>query len=504
MRRIFVISDLHLGADLNPSPGQHRIGIFSLHKQLAGFLQWITDQIDSPAGQEIELVINGDFVDFLITDSTRDSAMSMPTWNLDSEAVVLTALQRIAECNSIVFEGIGNLLASGGKVTLLLGNHDIELSLPRVRAFLLTLLGGSASNFRFLYDGEAYQVGSVLIEHGNRYDTFNQVDYDGLRRVRSLMSRCSPSQNPHQAISSFTVPPGTRMVQAVINPLKQRYRFIDLLKPETAAVLPLILALEPDLVEIAEMLIKAAALAAKRRRMSTPSVPGDLGFLGATPNPVAGNLGALFDALLPADDRDFFAQFSSPAGSTLSAGDSEQSVWRGVCDHGLPESETSFSNWLRNLLPNPSFRLRQLQAALRCLNRNNATFGVGTDDGEYCAAAASLAESGGFDVVIFGHTHLAKYLQRRKGTREVTSLYINTGCWCDLMLFPSHLIAEGASFTDFESWVQRLATNVIDDFIIPRPTYAELVWGGHDSRVEAHLWAYDGSGRERASLGTAA
>ena len=39
---------------------------------------------------------------------------------------------------------------------------------------------------------------------------------------------------------------GSRMVEEVINQIKEKYRFIDLLKPETGAVMPILLALEPS------------------------------------------------------------------------------------------------------------------------------------------------------------------------------------------------------------------------------------------------------------------
>ena len=43
------------------------------------------------------------------------------------------------------------------RLTILLGNHDIELSYPRVRSALERVLGTEEGRgFRFVYDGEAY------------------------------------------------------------------------------------------------------------------------------------------------------------------------------------------------------------------------------------------------------------------------------------------------------------------------------------------------------------
>ena len=59
----------------------------------------------------------------------------------------------------------------------MLGNHDIEMSLPAVRSALAKRLESTGKKFAFIYDGEAHVRGGLLIEHGNRYDAFNVVDF---------------------------------------------------------------------------------------------------------------------------------------------------------------------------------------------------------------------------------------------------------------------------------------------------------------------------------------
>jgi hypothetical protein len=75
-------------------------------------------------------------------------------------------------------------------LTILLGNHDVELSFPPVRRAFASLIGTEEGmGLRFICDGEAYVIDHVLIEHGNRYDGFNAVAFDDLRELRSLQSR---------------------------------------------------------------------------------------------------------------------------------------------------------------------------------------------------------------------------------------------------------------------------------------------------------------------------
>lgn len=56
-----------------------------------------------------------------------------------------------------------------------------------------------------LYDDEALRIGELLIEHGNRYDDWNWVDHDQLRRVRRNLSR-------GEAYEGFKPQPGSRFV----------------------------------------------------------------------------------------------------------------------------------------------------------------------------------------------------------------------------------------------------------------------------------------------------
>ena len=88
---------------------------------------------------------------------------------------------------------------------------------------------------RFIDDGSAYQVGRILIEHGNRYDGANANDWSALRVHRAAVSRFEA--DPEQL--DMHVSAGSQMVAGFINPLKGDYPFIDPLQPqgETQALL---------------------------------------------------------------------------------------------------------------------------------------------------------------------------------------------------------------------------------------------------------------------------
>jgi UDP-2,3-diacylglucosamine pyrophosphatase LpxH len=251
-RKVFIISDLHLGGEAGP--GKRSFRICTHETVLAGFIDWLT----AMQGSAIELVINGDVVDFLAEKSDDNepwSAFRFP------ERKAVDCLDIIVKRSALVFDALKRFLATGHRLVILPGNHDIELNLPAVRRRLGEHVGaGRGGDYEFIAHGEAYRVGDVLIEHGNRVDDMNFVDYHSLRHLCGLVSRGMAVRDEFL----FDPPPGSKLVAEVINKIKKDYSFIDLLKPEAEAALPVILALEPG--RSGELLKIAKALAAAKFR----------------------------------------------------------------------------------------------------------------------------------------------------------------------------------------------------------------------------------------------
>src|SRR5450631_1702717 len=222
---IYVISDFHLGG----SPGENGGVGYQMcpprnQRKLAQFIQ-VLPPCDEQT--EVHLVIAGDMVDFL-------AEKPFAAFTDDPNAARLK-LEHIIETSRPVWDALSDFVGRrGGALTLMLGNHDIELCLPGVRQLLNSTIG--SGRLEFLYDNQAWTYGPVLVEHGNRFDAWNAVAHGALRRFRSQLSRGAIP-------SPFTAMPGSRLVVEVMNPLKGDYSFIDLLKPETAGVLPILSAL---------------------------------------------------------------------------------------------------------------------------------------------------------------------------------------------------------------------------------------------------------------------
>src|SRR5262249_10887654 len=125
--------------------------------------------------EALELVIAGDFVDFLAM--TPHEAF---TANPDVAAAKLVETMAPVSPFPPVCDPLGRLIAGGHRVTAILGNHDVELVYPQVQDALLSRLGATPHALRMLDDGRALRIGGALIEHGNRYDGANVNDQDGL------------------------------------------------------------------------------------------------------------------------------------------------------------------------------------------------------------------------------------------------------------------------------------------------------------------------------------
>jgi UDP-2,3-diacylglucosamine pyrophosphatase LpxH len=434
---VLIISDLHLGGEPGPggAPG-FRICTDVGERTLADFLGWAADL--AGAG-EVHLVVNGDVVDFLAEKEFSPFTMD------DGEA--REKLRRILARTGPVWNGFRALLKAGGRLTLLLGNHDIELSLPGPRRMLAEELGGG--RFEFLYDNQALTIGPVLIEHGNRYDSWNVVAHDQLREVRSAMSRREPAPE-------LPPPAGSRMVHEIMNALKARFPFVDLLKPENAGVVPILAVLDPTVVQRVAAIGRLAA-AARTVRFEADGRPLDPRNIAAEP---------------ASRDRQMLR-----LAADLAAGGSAADIIAVPRVSDLWQRLTNAADAARR-----QAELDLLLRACRARAELHAfTFDTGKEDETYLAPARAASERG-FTVVSYGHTHLAKRI--RLGTAGAT-VYVNTGTWADLMRFPDAVFSPdtAAARSALGPFVDDLRFGRLEAYREHIPTFARIEVSG--DRVES-------------------
>lgn len=448
---LFIISDLHLGGEPGPngSPG-FRICTDEGERRLAQFLYWVAEQVSSGEG-DVHLVVNGDTVDFL---AEKDFA----AFTADDDKAK-AKFERIVGRTMPIWLGFQGVLAAGGRLTMLLGNHDIELSLPGARRILLDLLG--RGRFDFLYDNQALTIGPVLIEHGNRYDAWNVVSHDHLRQIRSAVSRReSPPRLPPSA--------GSLMVEQIVNRLKADFPFVDLLKPENAGMVPILAVLDPSVMrEIAG--VARLASAARRIEFDVERRPVD-------PRNIAESAQAQRDQRLLRLAADLAV--GGDAGAT-SMSSHTGNMWERLA------SATSEAR--------RSLEIDLLIAAMRArITAHSFTFDVECEDEMYLAPARAATRRG-FKVVSYGHTHLAKRIPIGPD-----AVYLNSGTWADLMRVPETLFSDDilATREQMKGFLDDLRANRLERYREQLPTFVRVEIAD-STLISADVYSFDAPDRVR-------
>ena len=481
-----VVSDLHLG-------GKPGFQIFASTAELV----WLIDSVaQSPAPGLAALVVNGDFIDFLAEE---------PALGFDADGV-LAKIDRVLADPSFapVFAAFSRLLATERRLLVInLGNHDIELALPWARAHLVRALAGddAAARARLLLvtDGTGFrcQVGnaSVLCLHGNEVDSWNVTDHEKLRRIsRDTQFGLRPEPWMPNA--------GAQLVVEVMNQVKSRYPFVDLLKPETEGVVPILAALNPQLLRKLQDLTGIAqrkAVDQLRMRAGFLSADGD-GSAGATsaapadgtahdlptvPSPPA--FGA--SGLLGGTGRGAAAAArpNAPPGSAAALlASAEAAYLQGVTPISLVQGSASDQlgplaaawDWLTG-----KPRAEVLREALEFLDKDRSFDPVAPDD-TYTAIDALVSPD--VDLVLTGHTHLERSLPRQHGGGH----YFNSGTWARLMRINPELRQDPARFAqlfellDGKPVAQLMAAS---PGLVMQRNSVVAVWRDGDGRTQAEL-----------------
>lgn len=462
-KTIFVISDLHLGGGdgFQMCSGAGR-------NTLTTFIRWVTGQHSDD--NQVRLIINGDFVDFLAEEPFAEFT--------SDDTAATEKLRHVISGTTPVWDALRELVENRVFLTILLGNHDIELSLPGPRRLLLETLG--EGRVEFIYDGQAFVDGPVIVEHGNRYEKENFVFHDSLLAVREAISRGETPPKMKRIL-------GSAMVNTIINPLKKDHPFIDLLKPETTAMVPLLAVLDPSTLLKLRDLRKLPFwdyFTVKPPRASDGKKPSirrrglDLTTLpeGQSPETKAFDDALAYAAKLVLGDQVSPMPLSgSRAGGTRGIVRSPKKFFS--------ELESYFEMG-REFLEEMIEKIKETWAdqkkdklfdALRYFAKNiEMTFDGDTESAKYAEPAQKLVDRG-FRVVVFGHTHLAKRVSLKTKTGE-EAVYLNSGTWADLMRLPDAFFAtdEGQARQSFETFYEKLERNELDGLRERISTFAQI------------------------------
>lgn len=179
----YIISDLHIGA------GDH-LDSFDEDRSFKYFLEAVGRHSGS------ELIINGDFIDFIAVILNDETARPLSRMGCTEEES-LRKLDKVIKAHPTVFSSLRKFVdRKGHRLVLLPGNHDIDIFWPGVRDRLREMIGGPDDEHFHFEDSGIYRDEGLYIEHGNQYfaDTvFEKYTEPFLRDPRSgelRLERC--------------------------------------------------------------------------------------------------------------------------------------------------------------------------------------------------------------------------------------------------------------------------------------------------------------------------
>jgi UDP-2,3-diacylglucosamine pyrophosphatase LpxH len=432
-RRVFVISDLHLGGEAQTMCSKPDV--------LSAFIRQLPSELHKD--EKLEIVIAGDFVDFL-------SAKPYKAWTENpGEAVQKLRCIMFDSRFSEVFASLANFVSEGHYLTVLVGNHDIELVIPQVQDAFLQHIQADLHHVYFIDDGRAYRVGKALIEHGNRYDGANVNDWDGLREIGSALSR---NEKPRVELH---ISAGSQIVEKVVSKIHDEYPFIDLIQPSGELTALLILAFEPAL----SWHIDKLAVLLKGWRRRTDNLNGHQPCYSR--NIAYRNL-EQEDLELENAFGELYKGLRNPS-THISFYDAARD-WSKVL---LTPQKNSLSSIIERNEAIPIDRLEQIRVAMSRILLDDQSQQLNGPPAQYGSAAEELVNSGkgNIQTVVMGHTHQARQFGESQRAR-----YINTGTWADIVRVPNQVLKKG-NYKELENFLRKLKAGQGRSIL---PTFADL------------------------------
>lgn len=418
--RLYAISDLHLGGVLGSQN-------FQEGELLAEAIKLFTKECPQ---KKIALVLNGDIIDFLAESSGE---------YLDTSENAVKKLEGIIKnpYYSPIFKSLKNFVHTNNRYLIfVLGNHDLELALPVVQNKILEVLCdekdpvATRGKVTFIVDGTGYKckVGnkSILCMHGEYADVFNVIDYNALRKViRSIKL----SQEPDEWIPNA----GTQLIVDIMNDIKKKHAFIDLLKPDVKGAVPILIALDPEqLIKIAKLLGPLAKFV--RDTLRLPFLGGD----EKLPEPISYD-----DFSLQSITEKAFKGFDVNSKDIIEEKlleITERNIQEGICPEDLIEEGEDLETLSVIGAIKAFFRREKPSVILGEVLENwlksyvSTAFNINAEDKNF----RWIEENVGSDVhaVICGHTHLRRAIK----CINSNSVYFNPGSWINFIVFDKNII----------------------------------------------------------------
>ncbi len=203
-----VISDLHLGKGrLLDGGGLNSLEEFYFGEKLVEFIHYYSSGVFRD--YEVELIINGDFLNFLQVDY-KGHFLTVIT-----ESIALEILKSIVNGHKNVFKSFAEFASQPGNfITYVMGNHDQPMMWPACREYFIEVVGKNVQfkNLVYYFDG-------VHVEHGHMHEAANRMDPKKFFLKRDL---------PEPILN---LPFGSLFFVDLVLKIKQQYPHVDKIRP---------------------------------------------------------------------------------------------------------------------------------------------------------------------------------------------------------------------------------------------------------------------------------
>ena len=411
-----ILSDLHLGAGFYD--GANPLEDFRHDRPFYDFLMSLRDESET-SGRPMDLIINGDFVEYLqvpavpVSDYDPRAAYPEDAYRSTTEADAVLRTDLVIAGHRPVFEGLAGFLSERPRrtVTVIKGNHDLQLHWPGVQERIRQALGAVGPRASLLtFAARSVLLDGVYVEHGNQYgDPLNSLD--------DFENPVDP-RHPDR----LKTPVGSRFVIEFFNHVEYEKWWVDAVKPITAL--------------IAYGMVLEPAFALKALAVLLTALPGivfrPFAARSEEPSPLEAVRTGDVDEVARryVDDPAFRRELDAALGEALQSIGPYSIPTPVGGETGRPsiraraKSTAGFLRALRGFRA----RVRRLYRAVRPVPSQPALLETGQRisrgfSDHLVGAAQRIIQEQGIPVVIFGHTHQARLDVLQGG------IYANSGTW---------------------------------------------------------------------------
>jgi len=227
-----IVSDLHLGAGSFDLDQGNVLEDFIVDEAFAHFLREMEEESEIK-GTDWELIINGDMLEFLQVPATEpfDPQKAYPPEDYRSSAEEDSAKKTdlIIKGHPMFFAALREFIKPANpqrKVTIVKGNHDVELYWPTVKERIRQAVyaTGEERAKLLIFEEVCILREGIYVEHGNQYA-------EKVNRVDNLEEPLDPERE-----GQLAVPVGSRFVIEFSNQVEWERWWVDSVKPMTALI----------------------------------------------------------------------------------------------------------------------------------------------------------------------------------------------------------------------------------------------------------------------------